>query len=231
MLHGSSSSFPAVGALLLMPGLPGVCAGEVIVDHAHGFSLTLPDGFVPDADFASATPNIIYTFVRRDADDEESGIILFVEKLGGTLRRERLKQEHLPPETKARLFTTIWQEFEISAVEVPVNVEGTETLTYNAQIPLKRAAIQIRLLGAADQCTAAYKAIAKKHCWASQQWHPRRVLASRLNAGGELRAFVRCGIAAGQVFGVPFAEHRVDLVGAFDRHERFAHQRRLWVKL
>jgi hypothetical protein len=57
----------------------------------------------------------------------------------------------MPPDFKGRLFTMPWQGFEVDGFEVPGLVGQTQTVTYNVQIPLKRAAIQIKPFGAADR--------------------------------------------------------------------------------
>ncbi len=77
--------------------------------------------------------------------------MLFIEKLGGTIGRERLKQEQLPPGFQGRLFTTKWQQFEVDGFEIPEQIGDVQAITYNVQIPLKRAAIQVKLFGPADR--------------------------------------------------------------------------------
>lgn len=126
-------------------------AGEVIRDDVHGFSLTLPDGFVANPGFVAADPNIIHGFVLGDPADDQSDIVLVVEKLRGTIGPERLTKESMPPGFKGSLFTTRWQGFEVDAVAKPEQIDQVETITYIVQIPIKRAAIQIQLFGAMDR--------------------------------------------------------------------------------
>ncbi len=140
----------AVVAIVLML-TSHLTAGETIVDETRGFTLTLPDGFVANPDLVGATPDIVHGFVLGDPTDEDLDIILFIEKMRGTIGRERLKPEHMPPNFQGRLFTTQWQEFEVDGFEVPEQLGEIETITYNVQIPLKRAAIQVKLFGAADR--------------------------------------------------------------------------------
>src|SRR5690606_13730000 len=49
------------------------------------------------------------------------------------------------------IFVTHWQGFEVDAVELSEKFLGVDVITYNVQIPLKRAAIQVKLCGPADQ--------------------------------------------------------------------------------
>jgi hypothetical protein len=124
-------------------------AGERVVDSARGFTLSLPDGFVPIPKPAGASPDIAQTFVLGDQTDNELDIILFVEEMNGTLGRERLQLKDLPTGFEGRLFRAQWQGFEVDAFEVPENLGDIKMLTFNVQIPLKREAIQIRLFGPA----------------------------------------------------------------------------------
>jgi len=126
-------------------------AGERIVDDARGFTLTLPDGFVANPDLVGATPDIVHGFVLGDPTDEDLDIIFFIEKMRGTIGRQRPKGEDMPSDSQGRLFTTQWQEFEVDAFEVPEQLGEIQTITYNVQIPLKRAAIQVKLFGPADR--------------------------------------------------------------------------------
>lgn len=143
-------SLLTIAAFVLLQVLP-LTAGEKIVDTTNGFSLAIPDRFSPNERLASAVPNIIHAFVLGDPNDDELDIILFIEKLGGTIGRERMKPEHLPPGSQARLFTTNWQGFDVEGLEVPERLNEVETITYNIQLPLKRGAIQLKLFGPAER--------------------------------------------------------------------------------
>lgn len=140
----------AVIAIALMP-TSHLAAGETVVDDSGGFTLTLPDGFAANPDLVGAAPDIMHGFVLGDPTDEELDIFLFIEKMGGTIGRERLKPEQMPPGSQARLVTTQWQGFEVDVFEIPEQLGEVQTLTYNVQIPLKRAAIQLKLIGSADR--------------------------------------------------------------------------------
>jgi hypothetical protein len=134
---------------LLLTSLVG--AGETVVDDVHGFTLTLPDGFVPNPELVRAAPDIIHGFILGDPTDDELDIVLIIENMRGTIGRERLKPEDMPPGFQGRLSTTQWQGFEVDAFTVPEQVGEIETITFNVQIPLKRAAIQVKLFGAVDR--------------------------------------------------------------------------------
>ena len=143
-------AFMAAVALLSCVGLHP-CFGKTIVDKACGFTLTLPDGFVPVSKPVGAASKIVHLFALGDPSDGKPHIALIIAQMGGTIDRERLKQEQMPPGFQGRLFTTSWQGFDVDEFEVPEQVGDAKWLNYNVQIPLKLAAIQITLTGPADR--------------------------------------------------------------------------------
>lgn len=124
-----------------------LCAGETIVDPERRFTLTLPNGFSAYPGVVGTAPNIVHAFVLGDPNDDAIDIFLFIEKMRGTIGREHVKPEDLPPSFQGRSFVTSWQGFQIDGFEVPEQAGEIETVTYNVQIPLRRAAIQIKLFG------------------------------------------------------------------------------------
>ncbi|HEY1602035.1 MAG TPA: hypothetical protein VGG64_20700 [Pirellulales bacterium] len=137
-------------AYVLIFGSP-VGAIQTVVDDARGFTLTLPDDFVANPKLVGAAPNIIHGFVLGDPTDDKLDIVLLIEKMGGTISREPLTLEDLPPDFRGRLFKTQWQGFAVDAFEIPEAIDQTRAVTYNVQLPLKRAAIQVKLFGPADR--------------------------------------------------------------------------------
>jgi len=106
---------------------------------------------VPNPDLLGAAPGIVHGFMLGDPTDDELDIILLIEKMSGTMGPELLKPEDMPPGFQGRLFTTQWQGFDIDAFAVPEEVGEIKTITYNAQVPLKQAAIQVKLFGPLDR--------------------------------------------------------------------------------
>lgn len=137
-------------AIMVLPP-SHLTAASIITDDDCGFTLTLPDGFVPKPELVVDQPDIVHGFVLVDPTNDEVGIILLIEKLHGTIARERLDPEDMPLELRAGIFTTQWQDFDIDVVTVPEQLGELKIITYNVQIPLRRAAIQIRLVGPADR--------------------------------------------------------------------------------
>jgi|GEM_PF-3735520 len=128
-------------------------AGKTVVDDLFGFTMNVPDGFEefealtkPGADI-----DIVHAFRSGDPTDDEVDITFIVEDLDGTIGPERLSIEDAPPGFKGRVFTTMWQDFELDAFEIPEQVGPYELITMNVQVPLKPVAIQVRLTGAKDR--------------------------------------------------------------------------------
>jgi len=126
---------------------------EELVDDAHGFRLRLPDGYVADPEVVAANPKVIHAFVTRDADDKGRRLFLIVEGLKYTIGPQHMKAEQMPPGFQGRISTMKWRGFDVDVVEVPEQLNGVDLVTFNVQIPLKKAAIQLKLFGAADRKT------------------------------------------------------------------------------
>lgn len=141
----------AIATVILLQGQSPVLAGESIQDPANGFTLKLPEGFTPHEELASSIPNVIHVYLLGKQGDEQLDVILFIEKLPGLLRRERLRPEHIIQAPNAKLFAANWKGFKLDGVEIPEEAEGIPTLTFNVPIPLKPAAIQLKLFGPANR--------------------------------------------------------------------------------
>lgn len=133
--------------ILLLSAGAAVGTAETVVDQSHGFTLTVPDGFVRSPDLVDAVPEIIHAYVLADGESDELRILLMIEDLGGTIGRERLKVADMPPGFSGKLFTTTWNGYEVDGIEVPEQAGDISAITYNVQIPLKGSAIQVKLFG------------------------------------------------------------------------------------
>ena len=145
---------PKAAWLFAFLPLSGVLAPRAAAEQIHdpdlGFSITIPDGFQPDPGLVALNPSFAHAFRRIDPAGGVDTVII-IERLRATIGREPLDGSHMPPDFKGRLFRVPWQGFEIDALEVPQNVDGLEAVNFNAQVPLKRRAIQIRVIGSRDQ--------------------------------------------------------------------------------
>jgi hypothetical protein len=98
-----------------------------------------------------ATPDVVHAFQYGEATEGEIAVLLLIEKLGGVIGRQRLREQDMPPGYHGDLFVTTWKGFEVDGFEVPESVSGVDVITYNVQFPLKREAIQVRLFGPANR--------------------------------------------------------------------------------
>ena len=138
----------------------GSGAPQRIVDIARGFSFTVPPGFQPSPELTASNPDIAYAFVLGDPTDDELDIILLIQPLHGTIGPGRLSREGIPPGSGIGLSTTRWQGHEVNMFEVPERVGEVKALTYNVQIPLRPAAIQVMLFGPADRVSELRRLLA-----------------------------------------------------------------------
>jgi len=137
-----------LAGLLLLPGLcPRSYAAERIEDETLHFTLRLPDGFEKYPALVGETPDTVHAFIRGNPNDEAPDIVLLIERMRGTLGRNRLDPHDMPAGFKGRLMTANWHPFELDCVEVREELEGMMFVTYNVQVPLKEEAIQLKLAG------------------------------------------------------------------------------------
>ena len=139
---------PAAVALTVLCCLSAAHA-EQLDDPNLKFSLTIPDGFVRDPQLAQARPDYIHAF--RKAEPQDIGIVIIIERMRGTIARERLDVTKAPPGFAGRVLTVNWRDFELDAVELPQEVNGILTVNYIVQVPLKPEAISISVTGRRDR--------------------------------------------------------------------------------
>ena len=124
---------------------------ETISDAALGFTLELPSGFNARPDLLGMKPTVAHAFEYQQPGAGRIATLLLIERMGGTIGREHLRPEQMPAGFNGKLFLTKWRDFDVDGFEVPEEVNGTKTVTYNVQIPLKAAAVQVTLFGPADR--------------------------------------------------------------------------------
>jgi hypothetical protein len=139
-----------VCAIIALAASP-VCAGEKVVDPDLGFTLTLPDGFKVHRDRTGAPERIAHAFILGDPNDEAVDILLLVQTMRGTIGPERIRRENLAPGFQGRVFTEVWKGHVVDVVTVPETIGDHQTVTFNVQVPLKKAAIQLMLFGPAER--------------------------------------------------------------------------------
>jgi hypothetical protein len=125
---------------------------ETITDQELEFQFDVPAGFSALENPADLSPDIRHA-LRADVplSEQEIPLLLAIARLREVLSNQPLDVTTLPPGSAARHFRVEWQGLLIDALEVPEATEGLEIITFNAQVPLKREAIQLQVVGPAHR--------------------------------------------------------------------------------
>lgn len=112
-------------------------------------SFDLPGGYV-DIPAGTRLPNAAKQGFIRPMTGEPSRMLL-VAVLGGTLNRQHLRAEDLPPGAGRSLGRFSWRGIEIDGVRLLEQSEAGPYVTWHVQIPLRPKALQLSFSGAAAQ--------------------------------------------------------------------------------
>jgi hypothetical protein len=143
------SSYVLVAVLIL--GCSFSAEAAVLRNEDLGLKVGIPQGFRPNIDDPPGG-DVLASYVRRD-DRTNVAIALRVERLRGTIGRERLKEEEaqellprmgLPPGTTLDIVEARWQGFTIDVMRMRT---PNGYLSLVAQVPLKPEAVQIIVSG------------------------------------------------------------------------------------
>jgi hypothetical protein len=137
--------------LTLQLSAANVVFGEKITDKALGFTLHIPSDFVARPELAASQPDMVYAFVSQQKDEDDFPEVCMIEKLGGTLPPGGFDGKKMAARLNAEHFATTWQGHQVDAFIMRQPVNGIDTVTYMIQIPLRRQAIQLHLLGLASE--------------------------------------------------------------------------------
>jgi hypothetical protein len=113
-----------------------------------GYRLTPPDGFMPYAE-GRAQKDIVDCWIEATPASANGSIVFCVQRMRGTLGRERMKREDLP--ASVELTTFKWKGFDIDGVRSAHEESGDPVVVILAQVPLRPEAIQLIASGPADQ--------------------------------------------------------------------------------
>jgi hypothetical protein len=114
------------------------------------FTVAVPSAF---AEFPAGMqqPNILHSFIKGDPTDQIPDIVCLVENLGGTIR----KNDDLSGFAAARPNVTIlkeeWKGHRIDVFRVQEDLQGTQVVTFNAQVPVLPQAVQVKMIGLMDR--------------------------------------------------------------------------------
>ena len=136
---------PAVMFFLLV----AATAAESQVRNAElGYSLTLPDGFT-DFPEARSQKDGVDAWTEATPVSANGAMVLLVARMHGSLPREAMRQEEVPPNTQVVSFK--WKGFDVSGLKTLTSQEGKPVFVLLAQVPLRREAVQLSVAGPADQ--------------------------------------------------------------------------------
>ncbi len=127
-----------------------------IDDKNFGFTLTLPDGF-SDFPQGHSMPNAIYSYARYSSEGRP-GIIIGIERMNGVIGQESILDEQglakiksmLPEGAEVKNYPAQWQGFKVEGIETVMSMQGVSMMERAVQIPLRREAIQIAVIGPGD---------------------------------------------------------------------------------
>lgn len=110
--------------------------------------------FVPPPGYQRAVVRLpqvpLHAFLKGDPADAAPDLLLVLEDLGGEIGQDDLAPllRQRPEVSHERL---PWQGHEIDVMRLPEEQDGVAMVTYVAQVPLQRRALQLRLFGPADR--------------------------------------------------------------------------------
>ena len=143
-----SKPIVACFALALFSG--SALAGERVAYKELGLSLTVPDGFTPDAE--RVKKDVVLAFQHAATEEAPFGMYIFVSRMHGVLRREQLDPKSLTAKNpQVTLFVESWKGFDIEVLRVPEQAGDLDVVTFNAQVPLRPEAVQISVAAEASR--------------------------------------------------------------------------------
>ena len=186
-----------LGGFLIAFGMPQLLHANTFADSQLNFTLALPDGFTERPDLLNSSQGIVHAFQYGRTEKGQLPVVLLIQNLGGTIGREHPRPGDMPPGFNGKLFTTKWHQFEVDGFEVPEEVNGTKTITYNVQIPLRNAAVQVKLFGAVDRKDELDSLLPKvlDGLQGESNWNSSAAPASLAGADSYSTALLCCGIA------------------------------------
>jgi len=129
--------------------LVAATAAESQVRNAElGYSLTLPDGFT-DFPEARSQKDVVGAWTEATPVSANGAMVLLLARMHGSLPREAMRQEEVPPNTQVVSFK--WKGFDVSGLKTLTSQEGKPVFVLLAQVPLRREAVQLSVAGPADQ--------------------------------------------------------------------------------
>jgi hypothetical protein len=119
-------------------------SGEKIDDRKFGFRLTVPDGFKRYRDREQG--DVIYTFATPPPAAKP--LLIQIMRMRGVIGTERLDPKVAAKQAaNIAIVTEHWKSHDVDVLRMPIKVGGKEWVVFQAQIPLKREAVQLGVGG------------------------------------------------------------------------------------
>ena len=134
-------------------GAASISHAREIVDDQYGFRITIPDAF-RDSPETKKGPSVLYSFISSPSDKPEEVTVIVIESLPGPISRESLtpaemeaKVEKSPHAGRVQAFKAKWKGYDVIGLEDRQSVGGVELTLRAVDIPLRRRAIRVAVLG------------------------------------------------------------------------------------
>lgn len=121
---------------------------QFATNSSLGYRFRLPDGFIAFP-AGKSQPDVVDCWTELMPPSSGGALILCVQRMRGTLGRERLARKDLPAQIQLTTFT--WKGLEIDGLRTDTVQAGMPVVIYAAQVPLKPEAIQLIVAGPSSQ--------------------------------------------------------------------------------
>lgn len=136
----------------MMPILAGVAVlAQVAASTQYGYRFPLPAGFAEFPEAAAANADIVQCWSESAPAAPSGALIMCVQRLHGTIGREGVRQQDLPP--GATLVHYTWKGFAIDGLRTDTAESGTRVVILAAQVPLRGEAVNLIVTGPQDQAS------------------------------------------------------------------------------
>lgn len=141
----------ALFSLLMVVAI--VPAASRVTNEELSFSVAIPEGFVTDPD-GTGHASILYSWVEEKPTSASGRIVVSVQRLNGTLGRERMSEDtlHAMGLTPAQFR---WKSFDIDGARQVTDQDGLRIRMIFARVPLRREAIQLLVAAPESQADRA----------------------------------------------------------------------------
>jgi hypothetical protein len=133
-------------AMMLLSCSSGTAMAQQVSHPTMGYTFNVPPGFVEAPEILATNPKFTHAF-HKPMPGDDLGVMLIVERMGGTIGGGRVKQSDLPRGLNATLLVLQWQGVDIDVIEFTESSALGPFFNVNAQIPLKREAVQLKVAG------------------------------------------------------------------------------------